>query len=97
MVKLNWDAAVNVGERKIGLGIIAHDHTDQVLAVFVASRQYIIDPIAAEALATWKMAEICVFMGFQEVHFEGDSLDVVQALVKRDYGWRIFLHVSDIL
>jgi hypothetical protein len=65
VVKLNWDAAVKMEEQKMGLGIIARDHTGQVLAVSVASRLYITDPTTAEALAAWKMAEVCVSMGFQ--------------------------------
>jgi ribonuclease HI len=87
VVKLNWDAAVNVKEQKMGLGIIARDHTGQVLAVLVASRMYITDPTTAEALAAWKMAEVCVTMGFQQVHMEGDSLEVVQALSREDFTW----------
>jgi hypothetical protein len=40
-----------------------------------------------EALAAWKMAEICVFMGLHEVQLEGDSLEVVQALCREECTW----------
>jgi hypothetical protein len=35
VVKLNWDAAINVEVQMMGLGIVARDHTGQVLAAFL--------------------------------------------------------------
>jgi hypothetical protein len=87
VIKLNWDAAVDKEGKKMGVGIIARDYHGAILAVFVASRLFITVPTTAEALAAWKMAELCVKLGFNDVLLEGDSLEVVQALCKEEYTW----------
>ena len=55
---------------KMGIGVIVRNHNGAILAALVALRQYIIDPTTAEALAAWKMAELCV-NGLQLCHFGG--------------------------
>jgi hypothetical protein len=66
----------------MGVGVIARDYHGTILAVLVASRLFITDPTTVEALAAWKMAELCVKLGFNDELLEGDSLEVVQALCK---------------
>jgi hypothetical protein len=45
------------------------------------------DPTTAEALAAWKMAELCVSMDCNSVILEGDSMEVVQALRNDEVSW----------
>jgi hypothetical protein len=87
VIKVNWDAAVDKEGQKMGIGIIARDHNGSIVAVLEASRKFITDPTTAEALAAWKMAELCVRMQLDNVVLEGDSLEVVQALNNKDCSW----------
>jgi hypothetical protein len=43
-MKINWDAAVDKAEGKMGIGVIVRDHEAEVLAALQASRLYVIDP-----------------------------------------------------
>jgi hypothetical protein len=80
VIKLNWDAAIDKNNQRMGIGIIARDHNGNIVAAFVATRLYITDPSSAEALAAWKMAELCVVLGLNNVLLEGDSLEVVKGV-----------------
>lgn len=79
-IKLNWDAAIDIECQKMGIGIIARDHSGAVLAAVSASRPRVTDPTTAEAIAAWKMAEVCVTLGYSKVILEGDSLEVVNSM-----------------
>jgi hypothetical protein len=50
-IKLNWDVAVDSGKQKMGIGIIARDHTGSVLAAVCTSWPHITEPTTAEAIA----------------------------------------------
>jgi ribonuclease HI len=92
-IKLNWDAAdaaIDSGTQKMGIGIIARDHTGSVLASACSSRPHITNPTVAEAIAAWKLAEVCSSLGFSKVVLEGDSLEVVKALQMEGPFWRRF-------
>jgi ribonuclease HI len=71
----------------MGLGIVGHDYNGQICLAFTDCRRFITDPTTAEALAAWRMADICVRLGFTEVILEGDSLEVVQALNREEPSW----------
>jgi hypothetical protein len=64
----------------MGMGFLAQNSIGHVLASYCATKPYIVDPGIAEAISTWKMIEVVVSFGFQNVIFEGDSLKIVQAL-----------------
>jgi ribonuclease HI len=89
-IKLNWDAAIDSGNQKMGIGIIARDHTGSVLAAVCASRPHVTEPTTAEAIAAWKLADICSSLGFARVVLEGDSLEVVKALQTEGPCWSRF-------
>jgi hypothetical protein len=87
VIKLNWDAAVNKERQMMGVGIIGRDHNGHICLAFTACRRFLTEPTSAEALAAWKLAEICVRLGFNDVILEGDALEVVQALNREDQSW----------
>jgi hypothetical protein len=62
-IKLNWDAAIDVKQQKMVIGIIVR-----------ASRPHVTDPTIAEAIAEWKIVDVCISLGFPKVLLEGDSL-----------------------
>jgi hypothetical protein len=54
MIKMNWDAAdaaVNMNEQRIRLGIIARDLRGKFLATRSLTHEYITNPTTAEAMA----------------------------------------------
>ena len=80
VIKFNWDAAISKREQRMGMGFLARNSAGQVLASYCATKPYIVDPGIAEAVSAWKMIEVAVSLGFQSVIFEGNSLEIVQAL-----------------
>jgi hypothetical protein len=95
-IKLNWDAAIDSGQQKMGIGIIARDHTGSVLAAVCASRPHVTEPTTAEAITVWKLADVCSSLGFTKVVLEGDSLEVVKALQTEGPYWSRFgLMIND--
>jgi hypothetical protein len=79
-IKLNWDAAIDSGKQKMGIGIIARDHTGSILFAVCASRPHVIEPTTAKVVAVWKLANVCSSLGLSKIVLEGDSLEVVKAL-----------------
>jgi hypothetical protein len=80
----------------MGMGIMARDFEGKIIAAFCASKQFIVDPITAKALAAWKMVEFCINMEFGNVCMEGDCLEVVKALKSSGDDWgRYGLLVND--
>lgn len=79
-MKINWDAAVDSSNGKIGMGIIARDHVGRVIAMACGSSQYICNSGMAEAMAAREAIELCNSLGVQNFILEGDASDVVNAL-----------------
>jgi phosphotransferase system IIA component len=57
-LKLNWDAALNMQSKRMGIGIVVRNEKGE----FFPS---INDPTIAEALAAWHAVNLCVDRGFQ--------------------------------
>jgi hypothetical protein len=73
-VKINCDAAVDSIQKSMGLGIIARDERGKFLEA-ISKKQYIeIEPVAIHAVMS------CHELNFHYVIFEGDALEVVQAV-----------------
>jgi ribonuclease HI len=87
VIKVNWDAAVDGKQKRIGLGAIARDHEDGVLAMMSESMDYIQDPATVEALAARRAVEFSHSLGISKINLEGDALQIVQALQSSDGGW----------
>jgi hypothetical protein len=87
VTKFNWDAAINVEKQMMGLGIVGRDHNGQICLAVSDCRRFIMDPTTAEAFGAWKLAALCVQLGFSDVILEGDSLEVVQALIREEPTW----------
>lgn len=49
--KLNWDAAINSNDSKMGIGLIIRDHSRFFLACLSSSRSFNSKPILAECVA----------------------------------------------
>jgi hypothetical protein len=51
MVKLNWDAALDIHNKKIGLGIIVRDDNGLFLAAYSKQQSIEVTPVVVETLA----------------------------------------------
>jgi hypothetical protein len=59
-VKINWDASVDKGRNLMGMGIVARDCEGRLIAALCVPQKFMVDPATAEALAAWKMVELCI-------------------------------------
>jgi hypothetical protein len=50
-VKINWDAAMNKGRRKMGIGVVVRDDKGEVFVTLVAPKDYIVKTNIAEVAA----------------------------------------------
>jgi hypothetical protein len=58
-VKINWDAAVDLVNCRMGIGIIARNSQGEVVASVSAPKSYIIAPDIAEAVAALRAVTFC--------------------------------------
>jgi ribonuclease HI len=70
-VKINWDAAVDSVNRRMGIGVIVRDHTREVIATISAPKNYITALDIAEAVAALKAVTFCRERGLSKVVLEG--------------------------
>jgi hypothetical protein len=86
-IKINWDAAVDCLNNKMGMEVIARDHNGSAVVMLCASKEFISDPAMAEAVAAWRTVELACSLDLESIMLEGDSLEVVQALKKNGSCW----------
>jgi ribonuclease HI len=79
-IKLNWDAALDARQNRMGVGIIARDELGKVRAALSTALPYIQNPSVAEAFGARRAVEFARERGFSSIVIEGDSREVVLAL-----------------
>jgi len=79
-IKLNWDAALDVRQNRMGVGIIARDELGEVRAALCTTLPYIQNPSVAETVGARRAVEFARERGFSSIVIEGDSREVVLAL-----------------
>jgi hypothetical protein len=89
-VKVNWDASVNKHHNKMGVGVVVRDSTGAVLAMLCTIRKSITSPAVAETVGAWAAVELAKRMGLRRVIFEGDALEIIQALTRDGESWAIY-------
>jgi ribonuclease HI len=80
MIKLNWDAKANAKEGRVGLGLIARDAQGICLVAQSMSLEVLADAAMAETLATANAVIFCKELGYTNVIFEGDAMQVIKAI-----------------
>lgn len=58
MMKCNWDAALDLESKRMGVGIVIRNHEGMVIATKCSTRPHIIDPLIAEAVAVWEAGHL---------------------------------------
>ena len=76
-VKMNWDATTSISQGRIGLGCIAQLSTGYFLATRSRTRMARVEPAVVEALAAAHAVAFAREMGFGQIIFEGDALNIV--------------------
>jgi ribonuclease HI len=79
-IKINWDAALDVRKKRMGVGIIARNDMGDVKAALCTALPYIQNPTVPEAFGARRAVEFAREMGFSSIEIEGDSREVVLAL-----------------
>jgi hypothetical protein len=66
----------------LGVDVVIRDDSGAFVAALSKIVPYIVDPLIAETVAVWHVAQLVCEMGYQHVLLEGDSLSVISALKK---------------
>ncbi|XP_038711874.1 uncharacterized protein LOC120006075 [Tripterygium wilfordii] len=85
IIKVNWDAGINVAVQKSGFRVVIRDHLGVLMAAKCSSRPIALDPTVAEAEAALLAVEFAMELGFRHIILEGDSLAVVEDILNEDY------------
>ncbi|KAF5450136.1 hypothetical protein F2P56_030511 [Juglans regia] len=79
-VKVNFDAAIEKVNGRMGMGVIIRDSEGRLLAVVTASKDHISSAAQAESAALHRVMDLCTELGLNKVCFEGDAKVVVDAV-----------------
>ncbi|XP_042983235.1 uncharacterized protein LOC122312641 [Carya illinoinensis] len=85
--KANWDAAIDKGSSKVGIGVIVRDSEGLVTASLCSSITLTPDPLLGEAAAALRATTLCAELGLTHIVLEGDALNVVQAVQGVEENW----------
>ncbi|XP_042958139.1 uncharacterized protein LOC122293700 [Carya illinoinensis] len=86
-IKINWDAAVDVPQARVGIGLVARDHEGKVLVTKQFLVSCIPDPLLAEALGAFQAASLAKDLEFSPVILEGDALRIVNGINQQVERW----------
>ena len=85
-VKVNFDAHVACGNRR-GLGVVIRDNVGKLLLAGARCSKANWSPEVSEAATALYGVELEVGFGYQCVHLEGDSMNVIRAIDQRIDGF----------
>ncbi|KAF5464210.1 hypothetical protein F2P56_014303 [Juglans regia] len=87
--KLNFDAALDVINQKLGIGLIVRNSEGVILFSLCSSKPFSGLPVLAECCALWRVAELCRDLDIKDVLSEGDAKSVIQAIsnCKQERSW----------
>lgn len=86
-LKCNWDAAIDTGGKRMGVGLVVRNHEGEVIAAKCFTKPFVTDPMTAEAVGAWSAAQFVRQLGMDQIILEGDSLGVVQSLQGEGNSW----------
>lgn len=75
------------------MGIIIRDHEGSTVAMKCMVRPHITDLGTGEAMGAWASVELYCHLQLSKVIFEGDSLEIIQALRREEDSWHRFGHL----
>ncbi|XP_042958184.1 uncharacterized protein LOC122293773 [Carya illinoinensis] len=72
-VKVNWDASLNLKERRMGAGIIIRDEQGEALVAVCDQKANVVSPVVAECFVLRMAVELCSELNIHKAIFEGDA------------------------
>jgi hypothetical protein len=63
VLKCNWDAALDVGRKLMGIGILVRDHEGTVVAAKCFTHTHVTNSLTAEIIAAWTSARFIIQRG----------------------------------
>ncbi|XP_040987666.1 uncharacterized protein LOC121235384 [Juglans microcarpa x Juglans regia] len=85
--KVNWDAAIDKGNSRLGIGVMVRNSEGAVMASLCSSMDLFPNPLLGEAVAARRASSFCAELGLQHIILEGDSLSVVKAIQHKEDSW----------
>jgi ribonuclease HI len=95
VIKVNWDASLNVTKGWIGLGIIARDSSGFCLGARSVTKQMQVPPKRAEILAALQAVQFSKEVGFMDVIFEGDAAQIVKEIQSEHHSFSRIGHLLE--
>jgi hypothetical protein len=95
LLKMNWDAALSLSKKTMGVGVVLRDEHGVLLAAMAKVVPYVTNPFVAEAVALWRVVSLCGFLGLQRVVFEGYTVQVVQAMCTESPAWSCYAQLLE--
>ncbi|XP_041001662.1 uncharacterized protein LOC121247365 [Juglans microcarpa x Juglans regia] len=89
-LKINFDAATDSKNQKVGVGVIIRDHNGEQMAACSEPNLLLPQPLIAEAAAMRKAIELCIELGFNRVIIEGDAKVILEAVVNPNTCWTAY-------
>jgi ribonuclease HI len=86
--KLNWDAAVDKFNRRLGIGIVVRDHEGYVHATKSMTILGHLELVAVEVLAAFYASLFFKELDLHNIILEGDALQVVKVVSFNVRNWR---------
>ncbi|XP_040998224.1 uncharacterized protein LOC121244278 [Juglans microcarpa x Juglans regia] len=94
-VKANWDAALDMEAKRMGMGIVIRDEEGEVLVSVCDVRNHVDHPAIAESWALWKALEICNKLALSRVTFEGDAVVVINGINREVEDQSCMGHITE--
>ncbi|XP_042972813.1 uncharacterized protein LOC122304620 [Carya illinoinensis] len=87
--KLNFDAAIDKVENRMGLCIVARNHLGELLFSYSASRLFSGTSDMAEAASLWKAMDLAIELDIRNVVYEGDHERIIKGVTeeKEAFAW----------
>ncbi|XP_035543600.1 uncharacterized protein LOC118347684 [Juglans regia] len=82
--KLNFDAAIDLTNRMIGIGIVVRDCNGEVMVVICTRKDHVFSPFIVECLALKRFIKLCKELGFWSVMMKGNAKGVIEAVLAEE-------------
>ncbi|XP_035545959.1 uncharacterized protein LOC108997798 [Juglans regia] len=83
-LKANFDAAIDVSSKKLGIRVVIRDDRGELVAACSAIRVFNSVAFVVECYALWEAMVLCEELGLGTVIFEGDAKGVTEAVSKEE-------------
>jgi hypothetical protein len=97
VIKVNWDASLNVKDRYVGIGIVTWDYHENFMGARVITKTVVGSPKVVEAMVALEAVLFCKETGFFNVILERNAKQVVNDVnAGSTYLWEAGIFVEDI-